>query len=209
VTRAGATSGLAACVLVLAGAISGCATNPATGRHATGQPLGLQTEAEHFAYNQQQKVGEVQYRDAAGRSAGSANVYETKRISGTVLHWRPTQGGTVIDDQDFFRIAGDDNAAADIEDHRRQGVAMNRVGWALMAIGAGGIGATSAFMDETQGVGRNLAGASALSLIIGGLWAYAGYHRMKPESHLFEIGRARVAARRYNDTLTPQAAAPP
>jgi len=82
-----------AAVLLALAAAAGCATNPATGLHATGQPLGVQTEAEHFAYQQQQKVGEVQYRDSSGRAAGSAGIYQTQVVQGTKIHWRPTQGG--------------------------------------------------------------------------------------------------------------------
>lgn len=196
-------------LLALAGLAAGCATNPATGSPATGRSLGLQTEAEHFSYNRQQTVAEVRYRDSAGRPAGNANVYQTKRVSGTVIHWRPTEGGTVIDDQDFFRIAGDEKAAADIADHRRQGVLLNRVGWVLMALGAGGIAATSTLMDEATTTGKTVGGVSVLSLIIGGLWVYAGHHRMKPESHLFEIDRAREAANRYNATLNTETGTPP
>src|SRR5689334_18058546 len=81
---------------------SGCATNPATGLHATGQPLGVKTEYEQIAYRDQQKVGEVQYQNAAGQSEGSASIYRTTVGHATKVHWQPTQGGAVIDDQDFF-----------------------------------------------------------------------------------------------------------
>jgi hypothetical protein len=196
-------------VMVALAAAAGCATNPATGLHATGQALGVQTEAEHFAYQQQQKVGEVQYQDSAGRAAGSAGIYQTQTVHGTKIHWRPTQGGAVIDDQDFFRIAGDTGSEQEVEEYRRQGKAMNTVGWGLTLLGAGGIGATSAFMDETTGRGRTLAGVSALSLLIGALWVYAGHYRVQPDHHAVEIGKARDAAKRYNETLKLDAPAAP
>jgi hypothetical protein len=192
--------------LLAIAAAAGCATNPATGLPATGQVLGVQTEAEHFAYQQQQKVGEVQYHDSAGRAAGSAGIYQTNVVHGTKIHWRPTQGGTVIDDQDFFRIAGDTASEQEVQEYRRQGTALNRVGWGLTLLGAGGIGATSAFMDETSGTGRKLAGVSALSLIIGALWVYAGHYRMGTDVHAVELDKAREAAKRYNETLKVEAA---
>lgn len=80
-----------------------------------------------------------------------------------------------------------------------------RVGWGLTLLGAGGIGATSAFMDETSGPGRKLAGVSALSLIIGALWVYAGHYRMGTDVHPVELGKAREAANRYNETLKVEA----
>jgi len=204
-TRVGTGAVLLGVLLALAAA-AGCATNPATGLHATGQPLGVQTEAEHFAYQQQQKVGEVQYRDSSGRAAGSAGIYQTQVVQGTKIHWRPTQGGAVIDDQDFFHIAGDTASEQEVQEYRRQGTALNRVGWGMTLLGAGGIGATTAFMDETTGTGRKLAGISTLSLIIGALWVYAGYYRMGEDHHAVEIGKAREAANRYNETLKMEAA---
>jgi hypothetical protein len=184
--------------------------NPATGVRATGQMLDVQTEAEHFSYQQKTKVGEVQYRDRTGRSAGSANVYETNVVHGTKIHWRPTQGGAVIDDQDFFRIAGDNASAREIEDYRSTGTILNLVGWGLTLGGAGGIAATSAFMDETQGTGRKLAGVATGMLILGALQVYAGWYRMRADTHPVELGKAREAARRYNETLKFEApAAPP
>jgi hypothetical protein len=183
-------------------AAAGCATNPAKGLPATGQALGVQTESEHFAYQQQQKVAEVQYHDSAGRPAGTAGVYQTQVVHGTKIHWRPTEGGTVIDDQDFFRIAGDTGSEQEVEEYRRQGKAMNTVGWGLTLLGAGGIGATEAFMDTSQGRGRTLDGVAALSLIVGALWIYAGHYRVQPDHHAVELEKAREAAKRYNETLT-------
>ena len=141
--------------LLAIAAAAGCATNPATGLPATGQVLGVQTEAEHFAYQQQQKVGEVQYHDSAGRAAGSAGIYQTNVVHGTKIHWRPTQGGTIIDDQDFFRIARDTRLRAGGAGVPAAGNGVEPVGWGLTLLGAGGIGATSAFMDETTGRGAS------------------------------------------------------
>jgi hypothetical protein len=190
-------------------ALAGCATNPATGLQSTGQALGVQTESEHFAYQQQQKVAEVQYHDSAGRPAGSAGVYQTQTVHGTKIHWRPTQGTAVIDDQDFFRIAGDTGSEQEVEEYRRQGKAMNTVGWGLTLLGAGGIGATEAFMDTSQGRGRTIGGVAALSLIVGALWVYAGHYRVQPDHHAVELGKAREAAKRYNESLKMEAPAAP
>jgi hypothetical protein len=201
------TRGRAFALVLATATAAGCATNPATGLPATGQVLGVQTEAEHFATQQKQKVGEVQFQDSSGRAAGSAGIYQTKVVHGTKIHWRPTQGGAVIDDQDFFRIAGDTASEQEVQEYRRQGTAMNRVGWGLTLLGAGGIGATSAFMDETTGTGRKLAGVSALSLIVGALWVYAGHYRMGADVHAVEIGKAQDAAKRYNETLKIEAPA--
>ena len=130
--------------LLVTGYLSGCATNPATGIAASGQPLGIKTEAEHVAWREQQKVGEIQFVDAAGNNAGSASAYQTRVVNAVKLHWWPTQGGTVIDDQDFFRIARDDRAVAEIEDYRTRAKWLNRVGFGMFALGAGGTPTPSA-----------------------------------------------------------------
>jgi hypothetical protein len=186
---------------------SGCASNPATGLHATGQPLGVQTESESVAYRDQQKVGEVQYQNAAGQPDGSASVYRTTVGHATIIHWRPTQGGTVIDDQDFFRIAGDTATEREIDEYRRQGKALNRVGWGLSVLGAGGVAASTLLMDESSKRARTIGGVSVLGLITGALWVYYGYYRMQPDHHAVEIERARAAAERYNATLKAEGAA--
>jgi hypothetical protein len=176
---------------------AGCATLPATGAPATGEPLGTLRSSEAYAYLARDKVADVEYRDAAGRSAGSAAVYQDRVVRGVVVHWQPTQGGKVIDDEDFFRIAGDVAAAREIHDYRSQGLWLNRVGLALLATGAGGLVAYRA--DPGNRYARAVGGASALCLVLGGLWTLDGLYRMKPDHHLFDLGRASSDASDYNE----------
>src|SRR5262245_63946842 len=51
---------LAACV--------GCASLPTTGVRPTGEPLGFDFETSQHGYMTSEKVGEVQYRGAAGQN---------------------------------------------------------------------------------------------------------------------------------------------
>jgi len=194
------------CTLLAAGCLFGCATNPATGIAATRQPLGVKVEREDVAWREQQKVGEVQYVDAAGRNAGSANVYQTKVVHAVKLNWSPTQGGAVIDDQDFFRIARDDRAVAEIEDARANAKLLNRVGFGLFLVGAGGIAYAEHGDTENKTV-RTIGGVGVLTALTGALWMYYGYYRTRSDHHLMELERAREAADRYNATLKPAAAA--
>jgi hypothetical protein len=192
---------------LVAAAAAGCATNPATGLRASGQPLGIKTEYESVAYRDQQKVGEVQYQNAAGQSEGSASIYQTSVGHATKIHWQPTQGNAVIDDQDFFRIAGDTASEREVEEYRRQGKALNRVGWGLTLLGAGGVAASTTLMDETTKRARTIGGVSVLALITGAAWVYYGYYRTQPDHHAVELERARQAATRYNETLKAEGAA--
>ena len=191
--------------LLVTGYLSGCATNPATGIAASGQPLGIKTEAEHVAWREQQKVGEIQFVDAAGNNAGSASAYQTRVVNAVKLHWWPTQGGPVIDDQDFFRIARDDRAVAEIEDYRTRAKWLNRVGFGMFALGAGGI-AYAERGDTESRTTRIVGGAGVLVALTGALWIYYGYYRTRSSDHVMELERAREAANRYNATLKPAAA---
>src|SRR5512134_1452991 len=49
------------------------------------------------------------------------------------------QGRDPIDEQDFYRIAGDSEAVTKIERTRSRGTFYNRAGWVLAAIGAAGL----------------------------------------------------------------------
>jgi hypothetical protein len=186
--------------IVITGHLLGCATNPATGIAASGQPLGIKTETENVAWRERQKVAEVQFVDAAGNNAGSASAYQTRVVNAVKLHWWPTQGGTVIDDQDFFRIARDDRAVAEIEDYRTRAAWLNRAGFGLFALGAGGI-AYAEHGDTESRTMRIVGGAGVLAALTGALWIYYGYYRTRSSDHVMELERAREAANRYNATL--------
>jgi hypothetical protein len=188
--------------VLAASCLFGCATNPATGIAASGQPLGINTETEGIAWRERQKVAEIQYVDAAGNNAGSASLYETRVVNAIKLHWWPTQGGAVIDDQDFFRIARDDRAVAEIEDYRTRAKWLNRVGFGLFALGAGGI-AYSEHRDAESTTMRTIGGVGVLAALTGALWIYYGYYRTRSDDHVMGLERAREAANRYNATLKP------
>jgi hypothetical protein len=193
------TSRLLVAALAVSTAAAACATMPATGIPATGEPLGYRAETQHYAYTTQEKVAEVQYQDAAGRSTGSAAVYQPRTVTGSFTEWRPMQGSAFIDDEDFFRISGDVEAARAIRDYHEKGVFVNRLGLSLVVVSAAGLAAIRAtHLDPSATSTRVLGGASVLGLIFGGSWAWAGYLRMKPESHLFDLDRARADAARYN-----------
>jgi hypothetical protein len=190
-------------------AAAACATMPATGIPATGEPLGYRAETQHYAYTTQEKVAEVQYQDAAGRSAGSAAVYQPRTVTGSFTEWRPMQGSAFIDDEDFFRISGDVEAARAVRDFHERALLMNRLGLSLVLVSTAGLAAIrAAHLDTSATSTRVLGGASVLGLILGGSWAWAGYVHMKPESHIFDLDRARADAARYNAARKAAAAAP-
>jgi hypothetical protein len=175
-----------------------CATFPVTGVPATGQPLGIHYESSTHGYMTTEKVGEVQYRGAAGENLGTAGIYQDKAVVYHRLDWVPIQGNTVISDEDFFRIAGDREAAAEVHAHDRTGKIVNRVGWAIALAGLGLIGASFAvhnrrFADEGMGV-----------VAVGGITAYVGKGYFDADQHAVPLGHAKAVAEAYNARLPPR-----
>lgn len=197
----------------------GCASLPPTGTPATGGKLGVEYVDEHYQYTVKEKVGEVEHRDGNGQKLGTSAVYENRTVNAVQHKWYPTQDGSRIDDQDFFRIAGDKENAERIAEHRDGGVTMNHVGFGLLLAGAamlvGGYvartnGAPGTRPDGTlddgdptlTNVGTGLGIGGALSAIVGGTLVYAGLNRVDPERHAIdEPSLAEQRARQYNERL--------
>ncbi|MDI3287229.1 hypothetical protein [Polyangium sp. 15x6] len=193
----------------------GCAHLPKTGTESTGEPLNVEVRTETHTYVTQAKVGEVQHRDSSGRLVGTSSLYENQVGSYDVTRWQVFQGETPIDDQDFFNIAGDTEAANRIADYRATGVTMNRVGLGLAIVGGAAmlagiiLGSTVTTKDEYGTESRPLwttaaATGGILVGLVGGGIAWAGYARTKREHPIDDPQKAANAARRYNKEIGEQ-----
>lgn len=112
----------------------GCATLPVTGANATGERLSV---FEGFATTsgvRREKVGEVEDTNAVGTPVGKADVYQDRAVTTSRPIWFPRQGRARLEDEDFFRRAGDAEAATDVHAARERGVLLNRVGWVGTAV---------------------------------------------------------------------------
>lgn len=203
----------------------GCATLPMTGVPATGEPLLADVTSERVNYVGQERVGEVVSKDASGNVIGRSEVYEDKMMSANITRWQVFQGNNKIDDEDFFRIGGDIQAADQIAARRDRAVVTNRVGWALLGVGlaavAGGFILRSALTEEekTGGVttttpwipGQYIAGGGALVALVGGYLAFYSNAVAHLEHPLDDPRRAKRVERGYNKRLgvTPTAAEAP
>ena len=108
--------------------------------------------------------------------------------------WSAFRQGTIaIDEHDFYRIAGEREAADAIERERATGERYNVVGWVIAAAGAAGL-VYGAVARDRRGYGV------ALALPIGGTMAFYGRARANKTPQLSRE-RARQAAARYNATL--------
>lgn len=199
-------------VMILAAGSWGCATLPKTGVESTGEPLNVEVRTETHTYVTQAKVGEVEHRDSRGRYVGSSSIYENRMGAYDITRWQVFQGETPIDDQDFFNIAGDTEAATQIATYRAKGVMMNRVGLG-MAIGGGALALASIILGSAL-VSKNEYGFESRptwttwsmtgGLIVGavgGSLALVGNARTKRKHPIDDPQRAANAAKRYNKAI--------
>jgi hypothetical protein len=124
-------------VLAMAALSMGCASLPKTGAQDSGQALYVDVTSENVQYVAKVKTGDVVHKDASGNVIGTSEAYEDKMMSYNITRWAAFQGEDKLDDEDFFRIAGDNQAADQIHNYRAAGVSMNRIGWIMAAVGGG------------------------------------------------------------------------
>ncbi|HTJ41524.1 MAG TPA: hypothetical protein VL463_05485 [Kofleriaceae bacterium] len=136
----------------------------------------------------------------------ASNLAEGTRATGEALSVDDLgglrQGRAPIDEQDFYRIAGDREAEDEIAAYRNHGVVENRIGLVLALIGTAAI--VSFATDEEH---RDLSVPLMLTLPIGGITAFIGSDRTSKEN-LEGFARANEAADRYNAHLSTMGAAP-
>jgi len=201
---------LRSAVVVLV-ALTGCATLPITGVQASGEPLDVQSGLVTHTWTSNDKVAEIQHKDENGNSIGKSDVYEERQHSAQVLEWYPQQGGIRLDDEDFFRIAGDTDAASRIRASRESGVTLNKVGWGVVAAGlaivAGGM-AMRTSPDLADG-GLYLSSGGLLTASIGSMLVWWGIGKTRDPHPINDLPYAERASRSYNQRLLAAAAPPP
>src|SRR5262249_11990538 len=142
-----------------------------------------------------------------------SEAYEDRLMSATITTWACFQGEDKLDDEDFFRIAGDTQAAEDIHNGRDRAVAVNRAGWVVLGVGVavgilgGVLAATVKTTDNTDPmhpvtsaspVGRYVLTGGILAALIGGSLAFYGNAAAKREHPLDDPRRAKRDERKYN-----------
>jgi hypothetical protein len=104
------------------------------------------------------------------------------------------QGSMPVDEQDFYRIAGDDDAVREIGSSRRHGTIYETVGGVLALVGATALITYASSNDPGT---RNAAGPLILALPIGGITAIIGSQK-RSRSRVLPDWRAQETAARYN-----------
>jgi len=195
------------------GTATACATLPKAGTvEPTGEMLAVDGRTQTYQYVSKDKVGEVETKDSAGNTVARSDVYENRTHTAEKFTWYPRQGAIKLEDENFFRIAGDLETAEEIHHSRENGVLMNHIGLGLLAAGVA-VALGGYAMDTSHDSGVASAGTLALSLSSvmlggGGFLTWFGIAKANAEHPVNDYDRAEAAAQTYNSHLRPTAFRP-
>ncbi len=193
---------LAITILISTTVLGGCvvpAQGPRGGAVATGQPLAVVEDVKVWTTTHKEKVGETEYKDAAGNKIGTGTTYQDKTQVHSMKVWYPVQGTEQLRDEDFFRIAGDQKALDDTMELRATGKKWNRRG--MYTMGGGIVTAIASFFIPQPTV-RTLLLVGGSVGVSGGYYLMAwGARQMNPETHAVDRSVAERAAVEYNQQL--------
>src|SRR4051812_35768491 len=172
-------------MLALAAAGTACVPNPATGVAATNGPLRVQYSSGTDTYVSNDKTGE----DVTTSSSGAQTVTEHFSAVEHNYHWtdwRYSQGYSELDEQDYYRIAGDDEAVREIAGIRSRAALKMKIGAPIMVAGIVAGLALSAIGQSSNNASLAQTGYLAGSLVAGagGFVWYWGRSEMENRHHL-------------------------
>jgi len=189
-------------------AVTGCfimpdAQSPKTGAVATGDPLAVVDDLKVWTTTSKEKVAETTYTDSEGHEIGKGTTYADKTEVHTAKVWYLVQGPERIDDEDFFRIAGDNDSLQRTQEMRENAKKWNTRGKYTMI---GGAVAVVAGIFIPQPLVRTLL-MSGGGLAVSGGWymSYWGSQQFEPEVHAVDRSVADRAAKNYDQNLGPSA----
>jgi hypothetical protein len=194
---------LASLVLALASAACVSYAPPHTGAVATGQPLAVVDDVRVWTTTTHDKVAETEYKDETGRTVATGAVYQDHTHVHQKQIWYPVQGPQQLSDEDFFKIANDQNSLDATLRMRDEGRAANRKGKILLGVGLGATiasyilgAATKNYTVEYVGLLGGLAASTG-----GWYWAYKGAALLDPDAHAVDRSQAERDAQGYNQHL--------
>jgi hypothetical protein len=179
-------TGLSKYFLVLAVPLAGCLANPATNIAATGEPLRLKLSSGTGSYVSNDVVATEVHRDASGSEIGTTERYQPVEHS---YRWQDReyfQGHDALDEHDYYRLAGDREAADQIGRIREGAARKMRIGAPLMIAGV-----AATIVATTIGISSNNSSITTLGYVggstitsVGGLVWYWGHNTMRQRHHL-------------------------
>jgi len=166
--------------------LAACAGNPATGVESNNGLLRVQYSSGTGTYVSNDVVGTDVHRDENGNEIGSTDHLEARQHSYEWSDWKYFQGPDELDEQDFYRIAGDKDAENKVDMLRASAARKMKIGMPLMIAGY-------AAMIVLSAVGKSSGNDTVASLgyiggtaagTIGGLVWYWGKAEMENRHHL-------------------------
>ncbi len=205
------------CVLLLLGV--GCASvqqNPARHPRRNGEPLAVVENERTVTSIERENLVDMG-GSSAGQGSASAfglNIGRDVERERTLHSFLLTHGGLPVDEQDFYALAGDQQAFSEIKRARDEAVKTQETGYAVAPVGlfAGLIGGTalSVLALRSDGFDSFALGVGAGSVAFAGvIVAISGYGvgnvakaTLETPVYRFPVERARVAAEAHNTRST-------
>lgn len=161
-----------------------CATMPRTGIEDNGKPLRVAVENRKFSYTVKEKVGDAVHKDAAGNVVGTTEITRDAVRTRRYKVWDFYQGRTLIDEADFFRLAGDPATSDYIINKRKKGMFYQKLGgYTMLGSGAGLLAFLYLFSDSAAA--RNgLTSLFTITLSVGGVMLFYGRGQVQRRTHM-------------------------
>jgi hypothetical protein len=177
--------GLSACVL----------GNPATGQ-GPGAPLRLRVENEAYDYTTRDVVGASTITDRRSGNQTTIVHSRNRRHSGKVAYnYEYLQGQDPIDEQDYFRLAGDRVSFERVVAHRAKATRYQKIGkWLILgSLAASGAMIAGGLAADSKGLLVTGISLPYLPSIFGSVFIASGRSSMKARP-LIPLATARRAA---------------
>jgi len=170
--------------VVLICALAGCLPNPATGVAPNGQPLRVRYSSGVGTYVSNDVVGTDVHTDSAGNQS-TTDHYQPVEHSYRWHDWNYFQGREALDEQDYYRIAGDRDAEQRVADVRAGASLKMKIGMPLMVarLVAASVLGSGVKLGNDSATAIGYVGAS----VVGGAGAlvfYWGASQMRNRHHL-------------------------
>ena len=172
--------------LAMIALVTACAANPATNVESNGGLMRVQYSSGTGTYVSNDVVGTDVHHDAEGNEVGSTDHLEAREHSYEWNDWKYFQGPDELDEQDYYRLAGDTDAVAKVSALRESAARKMKIGMPLMIAGY-------AAMIVLAGVGKSTNNSAIANIgyiggsaagTVGGLVWYWGKADMENRHHL-------------------------
>jgi len=147
-----------------------------------------------------EKVGDTVYKDSEGNTVGSSATYAEREHTHVMKVWYPVQGHGQLADEDFFRIAGDQESVDATQRMRDAGKKWHHRGKYFLAGGFAGMIAAIFIPVPVARVVLTLGGVTAATA--GYYMMFWGAGQMAPETHAVDRSLADHDADQYNRQLS-------